>query len=100
MRAKLLLDHKIWSLIPTIGVRTRRNSIVIEWLCVSLWIDDTIYLRRWDGKHIMVCVSHTPTHISLPSLLIDLREKSVDFHILGFHLSVYFYFGEDAELPF
>ena len=100
MRANLLLDHKKWSLIPTIGVRARHGYIVIRWLCVSLWIDDTSYLHKWSGKYIRVCVSHTLTHISLPSLLIDLREKSVDFYILGFCLSVYFYFGEDADLPF
>ena len=100
MRAELLLDYKRWSLIPTIGVRTRRNSIVIEWLCVSLWLDDTLYSRKWFSKHIRVGFSHTPTHISLPSLRIDFREKIIDFSVLGFHLSVYFYFGEDAELPF
>ena len=100
MRAKFELDLKRWSLIPTIGVRTRRDSIVIEWLCVSLWIDDTRYSRRWSGKYISVYISHTSTHISLPSLRIDFREKIVDFSVLGFHLSVFFYFGEDAELPF
>ena len=100
MRAKFLLDFKRWSLIPTIGVRTRRDCIVIEWLFVSLWLDDTLYSRRWSSKHISVGFSHTPTHISLPSLRIDFWEKSIDFSILGFHLSVYFYFGEDTELPF
>ena len=100
MRAKFLLDLKRWSLIPTIGVRTRRDCIVIEWLCVSLWLDDTLYSRRWSSKHISVGFSHTPTHMSLPSLRIDFREKSVDFSILGFHLSVYFYFGEDTDLTF
>jgi hypothetical protein len=100
MKAKFLLDFKRWSLIPTIGVRTRHNCVVIEWLCVSLWLDDTLYSRRWLSKHISVGFSHTPTHISLPSLRIDFRGKSVDFSILGFHLSVYFYFGEDTELPF
>ena len=100
MRAKFWLDLKRWSLIPTIGVRTRRDCIVIEWLCVSLWFDDTLYSRRWSSKHISVGFSHIPTHISLPSLRIDFRDKSVDFSILGFHLSVYFYFGEDSDLPF
>ena len=100
MRAKFLLDLKRWSLIPSIGVRTRRDSIVMEWLCVSLWLDDTHFSRRWSSKHISVGFRHTPTHISLPSLRIDFMEKSVDFSILGFHLSVYFYFGEDTDLPF
>ena len=100
MRAKFLLDFKKWSLIPTIGVRKRRDCIVIEWLCVSLWLDDTLYSRRWSSKHISVCFRHTPTQISLPSLRIDFMAKSVDFSILGFHLSVYFYFGEDTDLPF
>ena len=100
MRAKFLLDFKRWSLIPTIGVRTRRNCIVIEWLCVSLWLDDTLYSRGWFSKYISVVFSHTPRQISLPSMRIDFREKSVDFSILGFHLSVYFYFGEDTDLPF
>lgn len=100
MRAKFLLNLKRWSLIPTIGVRTRRDCIVIEWLCVSLWLDDTLYSRNWSSKHIDVGFSHTPTHMSLPSLWVDFREKSVGFSILGFHLSVYFYFGEDTDLPF
>lgn len=100
MRAKFLLNLKRWSLIPTIGVRTRRDCIVIEWLCVSLWLDDTLYSRRWSSNHISVSFSHIPVHISLPSLWIDFREKRVDFSILGFHLSVYFYFGEDTDLPF
>ena len=100
MRAKFLLNFKRWSLIPTIGVRTRRDCIVIEWLCVSLWLDDTHYHRRWSSEHISVGFSHTPTHISLPSLRIDFMEKSIYFSILGFHLSVYFYFGEDTDLPF
>ena len=100
MRAKFWLYFKRWSLIPTIGVKTRRDSIVIEWLCVSLWLDDTLYSRRWSSKHISVDLSHTPTHISLPSLRIDFREKSVDLSILGFRLSVCFYFGEDTDLPF
>lgn len=100
MRAKLFLDFKRWSLIPTIGVRTRRDNIVIEWLCVSLWLDDTLYSRRWSSKHISVGLNHTPTHISLPSLRIDFMAKSVKFSILGFILSVYFYFGEDTDLPF
>ena len=100
MKSELQWHWKRWSLIPTIGVRTRRDCIVIEWLCVSLWLDDTLYSRRWSSKHISVGFSHTPTHISLPSLRIDFREKSVDFSILGFRLSVYFYFGEDTDLPF
>ena len=100
MRYKLQWNIKRWSLIPTIGVRTRRDCIVIEWLCVSLWLDDTLYSRRWSSKYISVGFSHTPTHISLPSLRIDFMAKSVVFSILGFHLSVYFYFGEDADLPF
>ena len=100
MRAEFLLDLKRWSLIPTIGVKTRLDCIVIEWLCVSLWLDDALYSRRWSSKHISVAFSHTPTHISLPSLRIDFMEKSVDFSILGFYLSVYFYFGEDVDLPF
>ena len=100
MRYELQWNWKRWSLIPTIGVRTRRNSIVIEWLCVSLWLDDTLYSRGWYSEHIGVHFSHIPTHTSLPSLRIDFRAKSVDFSILGFHLSVYFYFGEDADLPF
>ena len=100
MKANVLLDLKRWALIPTIGVRTRRDCIVIEWLCVSLWFDGTLYSRRWLSKYISVDFSHTPTHISLPSLRIDLGEKSVDFSILGFHLSVYFYFEKDADLPF
>ena len=100
MRYKLQWNIKRWSLIPTIGVRTRRDCIVIEWLCVSLWLDDTLYYSRWTSKNISVYLRHTPTHISLPSLRIDFREKSIDFSILGFHLSVYFYFGEDADLPF
>ena len=100
MRYELQWNWKRWSLIPTIGVKTRRDCIVIEWLCVSLWLDDTLYSRRWSSKHISVGFSHIPTHISLPSLRIDFREKSIDFSILGFHLSVYFYFGEDADLPF
>jgi len=100
MRAKFLLNLKRWSLIPTIGVRTRLNCIVIEWLCVSLWLVDTLYSRTWSSKHTVASFSHTPTHLSLPSLRIDFREKSVDFSILGFHLSVYFYFGEDTDLPF
>ena len=100
MRAKFLLDLKRWSLIPTIGVRTRRDCIVIEWLCVSLWLDDTLYSRRWSSKHISVGFSHTSTHISLPSIRIDFRAKSIYFSILGFYLSVSFYFGEDDDLPF
>ena len=100
MRAKFWLDLKRWSLIPTIGVRTRRDCIVIEWLCVSLWLDDTLYSRRWSSKHISVGFSHIPTHISLPSLRIDFRAKRVDLFILGFHLSVSIYFGEEEDLPF
>lgn len=100
MRAKFWLDLKRWSLIPTIGVRTRRDCIVIEWLCVSLWFDDTLYSRRWSSRHISVGFSHTPTHISLPSLRIDFRAKRICFSILGFNLSISFYFGENDDLPF
>ena len=100
MKAKFLLDFKRWALIPTIGVRTRRDCVVIEWLCVSLWFDDTLYTHRWSSKHISVCFSHIPAHISLPSLRIDIMNKRVDFSILGFHLSVNFYFGKDADIPF
>lgn len=100
MKAAFQIDWKKWSLIPTIGVKTRHDYIVIEWLCVSLWLDDTLYSHGWSSKHISVGFSHIPTHISLPSLRIDFRAKRVDLFILGFHLSVSFYFGEDADLPF
>ena len=100
MEAKFLLDFKRWALIPTIGVRTRRDCVVIEWLCVSLWLDDTRYSRWWSSRYISVHFHHTPTHISLPSLWIDFKAKSIQFFVLGFHLSVNFYFGEDSDLPF
>lgn len=100
MEAKFLLDLKRWALIPTIGVRTRRDYVVIEWLCFSLWFDKTLYSQRWSSKHISIAFSHTPTHMSLPSLRIDFNGKSIDFSVLGFHLSIYFYFGEDTDLPF
>ena len=100
MKAKFWLDLKRWALIPTIGVRTRRDCIVIEWLCVSLWFDDTLYSRRWLSKYISVGFSHTPTHMSLPSLRINFMEKSINFSVLGFNLSVYFYFDKDTDLPF
>lgn len=100
MKAKLFLNFKRWSLIPTIGVRPRRERIVIEWLCVNLWIEDTLYVRRWSNRHIYVDFHHTPTQISLPALRIDFMAERVDVSFLGFHLTVYFYFGEYEDLPF
>ena len=100
MRAEFRIDLKSWSLIPTIGIRTLCDDIVIEWLCMSLWLDDTSISRYWSSKHVSVSVGHLPTHLSLPTLRIDLKNKSIDTSILGFYLSIYFRFGEEGDLPF
>ena len=100
MKTVFQIDWKKWSLIPTIGVRTRCDYVVIEWLCMSLWLDDTSVSRYWSSKYIGVSISYCPTHMSLPTLRIDFKNKSIDTSVLGFHLSIYFYFGEDADMPF
>ena len=100
MRAAFRIDWKKCSLIPTIGIRTMRDDIVIEWLCMSLWLDDTSISRYWSSKYVSVSVGHCATHLSLPTLRIDFKNKSIDTSILGFHLSIYFRFGEEGDLPF
>lgn len=98
MRAEFRIDWKKWSLIPTIGIRTLCDDIVIEWLCMSLWLDDTSISRYWSSKYVSVSVGHCATHLSLPTLRIDFKNKSIYTSILGF--SIYFCFGEEADSPF
>lgn len=102
MRAKFLLDFKRWSLIPTIGVRTRHDYIVISWLCASLWLDKTTMSHWWSSRYVSVGVSHVPTHMSLPDLEISYRPKElcIQASILGFNLFVNIFFSPDEDLPF
>ncbi len=100
MKAEFTLNLKKWSLIPTIGVRTRRDYIVISWLCASLWLDDTS-VNYWSaGKYISVGLYHNPTSLSLPNIEINFKGKSIHLQILGFSMLIYFHFLEDEDLPF
>jgi hypothetical protein len=67
---------------------------------MSLWLDDTSISRYWSSKYVSVSVGHLATHLSLPTLRIDFKNKSIDTSILGFYLSIYFRFGEEGDLPF
>lgn len=104
MRYELQWNWKRWSLIPTIGVRTRRDCIVISWLCASLCLDNTTKSYWWSSRYIGVCVNHVPTHMSLPDLEISYRQKVLGIRasILGFNLFVSIFFSpdEDEDLPF
>lgn len=102
MRVKFLLDLKRWALIPTIGVRTRHDYIVISWLCASLWLDKTTMLHWWSSRHVRVGVSHVPTHMSLPDLEISYHQKELGIRasILGFNLFVNIFFSQEEDLPF
>ena len=102
MKYELLWNWKSWSLIPTIGVRTRRDNIVISWLCVSLWLDNTTMSHCWSSRYVLVGVSHSPTHLSLPDLEISYRQKILGIRasILGFNLFINIFFSQDGDLPF
>lgn len=102
MRYELRWSWKRWSLIPTIGVKTRLDYIVISWLCASLWLGNTTMSHWWSSRYVRVGVSHVPTHMSLPDLEISYRQKELCIRasILGFNLFVYIYFSEDEDLPF
>ena len=102
MRYELQWHWKRWSLIPTIGVRTRHNYIVISWLCASLLLDKTTMSHWWSSRYVRVGVSHVPTHMSLPDLEISYLQKTlcISFSILGFNLFTYIFFSIDEDLPF
>lgn len=102
MRYELQWNWKRWSIIPTIGVRTRHNYIVISWLCASLYLDNTTMSHRWSGRYMCVGVSHNPTQMSLPDLEISYRQKElcVRASILGFNLFVNIFFSQEEDLPF
>ncbi|MBO5628761.1 MAG: hypothetical protein J5965_06755, partial [Aeriscardovia sp.] len=68
MKIRFRWHWHIWSLLPTLGVRTRTNSIVFEWLCVSLWLERTAGTRSWSRKHLQVSVGHSPANQSLPTI--------------------------------
>lgn len=102
MRYELQWNWKRWSLIPTIGVKTRHNYIVISWLCASLWLDKTTMSHWWSSRYVRVGVSHVPTHMSLPDLEISYRQKTLYIRasILGFNLFADIFFSTDDDLPF
>ena len=102
MKIRFRWHWHIWSLLPSIGVRTRTNSIVFEWLCVSLWLERTAGTRSWSRKHLQVSVGHSPANQSLPTIRIRFHKDEVNIYIsvLGFWLSLFITFGEDDDLPF
>ena len=102
MRYELQWNLKRWSLIPTIGVRTRHDYIVISWLCASLWFGNTTMSHWWSSRYVCVGVSHIPTHMSLPDLEISYCQKKLYIRasILGFNLFVNIFFSPDEDLPF
>lgn len=103
MKVSFRWHWRIWSLLPSIGVRTRANSIVFEWLCASLWLEHTAGSRGWSGKRLQACVGHSPTNLALPTLRISFRREEVNIHIsiLGFWLSLYIAINENYDdLPF
>ena len=102
MKYELQWNWKRWSLIPTIGVRTRRDNIVISWLCVSLWLDKTTMSHWWSSRYVNVGVSHSPTHLSLPDFEISYRQKILGIRasILGFNLFIEIFFSQEEDLPF
>jgi len=102
MRAKFRLDLKRWSLIPTIGVRTRHDYIVISWLCASLWLDKTTMSHWWSSRYVSVGISHVPIQMSLPDLEISYRQKELGIRasILGFNLFVNIFFSQEEDMPF
>ena len=102
MRYELQWNLKRWSLIPTIGVRTRHNYIVISWLCASLWLDKTTMSHWRSSRYVRVGVSHIPTHMSLPDLEISYRPKTLSIRVsfLGFNLFTDIFFSQEEDLPF
>lgn len=102
MKYELQWNWKRWSLIPTIGVRTRRDYIVISWLCASLWLDKTTMSHWWSCRYVRVGVSHNPTHMSLPDLEISYSQKILGIRasILGFNLFADIFFSKEEDLPF
>ncbi len=102
MRVRFRWHWLIWSLIPTIGIRCRNHSVVFEWLCASLWLENTAGTRFWSSKYVAVSVGHSPTNQSLPTLRVSFRKSEINIHVsvLGFWLSVNIYFDGSEDLPF
>jgi len=102
MKIRFRWHWSVWSLIPSIGIRCRNHALVFEWLCASLWLENTVGTRCWDSKYVTVSVGHSPTNQSLPTLRVSFRNSEINIRVsvLGFWLSLYITIGENDDLPF
>ena len=102
MRMRLRWHWHIWSLIPSVGVRTRAHSVVFEWLCASLWLEDTSVSRSWIGSHLQVSIGHSATSLSLPTVRIRFSKDEMNIYVsvLGFWLSLNVTVEDNSDLPF